>query len=444
MTSTSVGAPARPALERRWNVITRIAFRFCFSYFVLFLVLYPQFLFEYIGWFKRWLPEGAISWQVEVLEPVYAWVGREVLGVNAIMHDTGSGDQMILWVLLFCVLVVAVVTTALWSLLDRRRTEYRQLAGWFLLFVRLCLAGQVIAYGMTKLIPSQMPEPGLRALLEPFGNFAPMGVLWNQVGSSPTYEIMLGLAEVLGGTLLFVPRTALLGAMISFISMAQVFLLNMTFDVPVKIFAGHMLLMCAVLLAPEAQRLTRILLLDRTTGPSTQPQPFRTNRTRIIAVAVQAALGIWILFSTVLSSWQGWRDFGAGRVEPPFYGIWTVTEFSRDGQPVPALVGDETRWRRVLFELSGMVEYQLMDDSFDAAALTIDTATHRLELAEQDTPTLLASFTFQQPNPDQLRLTGVLSEQPVLITLERLDLNTFPLRSRGFHWVQDDGTFGAE
>ncbi|MFX9499413.1 DoxX family protein, partial [Acinetobacter baumannii] len=89
--------------------------------------------------------------------------------------------------------------TLVWTVLDRRRTEYRVLAGWFLIFLRLCLAGQMLFYGVAKLIPSQMPEPALQALLQPFGEFSLTSVLWLQVGSSPAYEILLGAAEVLGG-----------------------------------------------------------------------------------------------------------------------------------------------------------------------------------------------------------------------------------------------------
>lgn len=126
-----------------------------------------------------------------------------------------------LYVGLFCLLVIAVVGTAVWSLVDRRRRDYSRLWAWFLTLVRLCVAGQMLFYGFAKLIPTQMPSPPLTALLRPYGNFSPTSVLWLQVGTSQPYEMALGAA----GVLLFLPRTATLGALAS---MAQVFLLNMT------------------------------------------------------------------------------------------------------------------------------------------------------------------------------------------------------------------------
>jgi hypothetical protein len=75
-------------------------------------------------------------------------------------------------------------------------------------------------------------------------------VLWRQVGRSYPYEALLGAVEVPAGILLFVPRTATPGAPVGFASMARVLMLNMTFDVPVKILSFHLLLTRLVLSAP--------------------------------------------------------------------------------------------------------------------------------------------------------------------------------------------------
>lgn len=43
---------------------------------------------------------------------------------------------------------------------------------------------------MVKAIPLQMPAPNLTRLLEPFGHFSPMGVLWHSIGASRGYEMI--------------------------------------------------------------------------------------------------------------------------------------------------------------------------------------------------------------------------------------------------------------
>ena len=76
-----------------------------------------------------------------------------------------------------------------------------------------------------------------------------MGVLWSSIGSSPAYESFAGCAELLGGILLIVPRTTTLGALVCLADMTQVFMLNMTYDVPVKLLSFHLILLSLFLLA---------------------------------------------------------------------------------------------------------------------------------------------------------------------------------------------------
>ncbi|WP_227980898.1 DoxX family protein [Nocardia spumae] len=429
--------PARPG----WNPLTRIAFRFTFLYLGLFCLSYPQVVFAFTGWFGSWLDSDAVLWQGRLLRPVLEWTGRTVFGVRPVLSPNGSGDQTILWVLVFCVLVVAVAGTLVWSVLDRRRRDYRRLAGWFLIFLRLCLGAQMLNYGFAKVIPTQMPEPALSTLLTPFGDLTPMAVLWSQVGMSPAYEILLGAAEVLAGVLLFVPRTATVGAMLALVSMAQVFVLNMTFDVPVKILSGHLLLISLVLLAPQARRLADVLVLDRPVGRSTAPYPFRTPRSRLIAALVQAGIGIWVGVALVHVGTQLW-DRGPGRPEPPLYGIWKVEEFTRDGQPVPPLSTDTARWQRIVFDYPGVMHYQRVDGTLVRTGAQVDTGTRHLALVAPPrrpgaAPAPLGDFHYDQQGPDVLRFTGELEGRPVTLTLHRQDPDALPQRSHGFRWIQD-------
>ncbi|MFI6168372.1 DoxX family protein [Nocardia sp. NPDC051052] len=427
--------------------MTGIAFRFCFTYFGLFCLIFSQFLFVFAGVLGPKLPERAINGFLYPLSPVWEWVGRHVFDADVQLHlDSGSGDQAIIWVFLFSILVVAVLTTALWTALDRHRPNYQRLLAWYLLFLRLCLGGQMLFYGMAKVIPSQMPQPPLATLLTQYGDFTPAAVLWMQVGSSPVYEILLGCAEVLGGLLLFLPRTATLGAMISLVSMMQVFILNMTFDVPVKILAGHLMLISLVLLAPQAGRLAKVLVLQRSSEPATQPEPFRSRRVRLIAVGVQAVLAVWVLVGQVQPDIEFWNESG-GAAKPALYGIWTVSEFSQDGQPIPPLTTDQDRWQRVVFDIGGMT-YQKMDGTLVPVVGAVDSQAQTLTVSQaagdtlpggiaQAQPTQLASFTYSQPTPNRLNLDGQLNGHHVTLALEQVDLKSFPLRSTEFKWVQD-------
>jgi hypothetical protein len=425
------------AVSTPWPPFLRIAFRFCFVYFGLFCLTFAQIVFVYAGVLTRLLPQDAVLWQMMAVEPVLNWVGRQVFGIDAVLHrGSGSGDQAVIWVLVFCLLVIAVVSTLGWTVLDRRRSDYARLYPWFLLFIRLCVAGQMLFYGLAKVIPTQMPAPPLSALLQPYGQFSPISVLWMQVGSSYPYEIALGAVEVIGGLLLFWSRTATLGALISVASMAQVFLLNMTFDVPVKILSFHLLLMGLLLLTPQLRRLANVLVLERPSDPATQPQLFHSPRANRNATAVVALLGVWVFLGCALANWQGWREYGGGRDKPELYGIWAVTEFSVDGTVSPPLTTDVTRWQHLVFDEPGLLTYQRMNGELTPEPAEVDNEAGTIALPAMDT-----LFRYERPASDRLQLAGELHGQQVSMLLEQVDLDRFTLRTRGFHFVQEQPYF---
>jgi hypothetical protein len=334
-------------------------------------------------------------------------------------------------VFLFNLLVVAIMATVLWSVLDRRLTQYRRLHAWFLTFIRLCLGGQMLYYGAAKVIPVQMPAPPLTSLLRPYGELSPNWVLWLQVGSSYPYEIALGAVELAAGVLLFWPRTATLGALLALGSMAQVFLYNMTFGVSVKILSFHLLLLAVVLLVPQAKRLANVFVLQRSSLPATQPVLFTTGRADKLATAIQLTLGAWVLAGSMLLSGLEWYDSGGGRPKPQLYGIWTVDTFTFDGASLPPLTTQRDRWQRLIIDDPDRLSYQLMDGVVITRAAVFNAHT----ITVSDTP-VPSTLTVDRTAPDQLRLSGQLHGHPVIVTLRRLDLDRLPLNRNHVHWIQ--------
>ncbi|MEU8898780.1 DoxX family protein [Nocardia sp. NPDC048505] len=422
----------RPEAGTGRITLAQIAFRFCLLYFALYALLIAWVLFPLLGPLGRVFRPGL--WTAALTDPITGWVGRTVFGVDAVLRlDSGAGDQAAAWVLAFCMLVAAAVATAVWSAVDRR--AHPRLPAWVLLFARVLLGGQMLSFGFAKLIPTQMPAPALAQLLQPYGEFSPASVLWLQIGSSYPYEMALGAAEVAAGLLLFVPRTAVLGALASMTCMAQVLLTNLTFDIPEKLLALHLLALGTLVLAPHLRGLLDVFLRQRAWA-ATIPALFADRRRNRAAVWIQVALGLWIALGGGIDRWIVWHEqAGAARPKSELYGIWQVREFSLDGQPLPPLTTDENRWQRLVFDAPASATYQRMNGELVPARASF-AAGGRLELA---TPqgTVLATLTSERTGKGRLLLHGTLRDRPVVITLEELDPNSFPLRSRGFHWVQD-------
>ena len=224
--------PATAALAENpviWHLFSRIAFRFWFLYFV-----------------GNFFP---------IVDPVVSWIAARVFRATlpVVVSGSGSGDKTYDWVKAFCVLGVAACGTLIWSMLDRRRPNYIALQRWFHLLLRFSLGAIMLTYGWMKIVPLQMPYPSLTRLLQPFGEFSPMGVLWSSVGASPAYEIFTGFVEVV------LPFTSRFGVLLCLAASTQIFVLNMTYDVPVKLYSFLLILRSLVLLEPDLPRLVKFV-----------------------------------------------------------------------------------------------------------------------------------------------------------------------------------------
>jgi uncharacterized membrane protein YphA (DoxX/SURF4 family) len=427
-----VGTSRLEPLAPRWSLLRRIGFRFCFLYFGLFCVLSQ--------------PIDGFTWaDVDPLcayPPVstfVSWTAAHVFNVTAplVFTGSGSGDKVSDWVFHFLLLVFSVLGTGLWSALDRKRGSYDALYKWFRLFIRFALAGQLITYGLSKVIPEQMPYPSLTRLVEPYGHFSPMGALWFSIGAAQGYEIFAGCAELLGGILLVFPRTALLGALIGAADMTQVFALNMTFDVPVKILSFHLLLLSLFVLAPDLGRLLNLLLFDKVAGPSTNAPLFGTLRANRIALAAQIVLGIYLVAINVYQGASTWNVYGGGAPKSPLYGIWNVENFVEDGRTHAASTSDKDRWRRVIFDDPDTLAFQRMDDFFVRYRAAIKLDDKSLTLTKGDGKKWKARYTFRRQGTDRMLLDGTMDGHKIAMQLRLMDRSKMLLVATGFHWMQE-------
>jgi len=210
----------------------------------------------------------------------------------------------------------------------------------------------------------------------------------------------------------------------------------MTYDVFVKLFDFHLILLSCFLLAPDVSRL-RFLLLRRTTSLSTEAQLFRGVRANRIALAAQIILGLWLVGMNCQDCWSFWSTRGGGRPLPPLYGIWEVRQMSIDEQPRPPLLTDSTRWRRAIFDYPHRMAFQRTDDSFASYGASVNLPNRTLALTTNADKNWTASFTFQRPAEDQLTLDGRMDNHQVHMELQLTDRNKFPLVGRGFHLIQE-------
>ncbi len=434
---TGSGEEARAIESVRWRLVTKIAFRFTFVYFALYTLYFP---FHFLP-FPPFLQISGMynsMWSAAV-----PWVGKHVLhlqhdfGLDYLNTASGSKDTSYAYVQVLCYLAIAAVATVIWSALDRRRGNYQWLHKWFMVYLRLNLAAVMIPYGTAKIFPLQFPPPSLSKLLQTYGESSPMGLMWTFMGASRSYSFFGGATELLAGILLVVPRLATLGALVCIGVMSNVLMLNLAYDIPVKLGSIHLILMAVFVVLPDLGRLSSFFVLNRRVDPAPAQPLFRRRWLSRLAVALQLAFGLVLLAFNVYHGERKTHEQIQARITTPLYGIWSVDEFKIDGQIRPPLLTDQIRWNRMVVESAQDAAVQSMMGQIQHLYLHFDAQSKKFSLTNPFDPSWIARFDYENPEPSLLILTGKIGGQPVSVTLHREDESKFLLNSRGFSWIQE-------
>jgi hypothetical protein len=406
----------------QWSFAKRFGFRFVFAYFLLYTLPFPL---DVITFGK--VPDPMTKlW--DALVPLAA---HNILHVAADVKPNGSGDTTWNYVQLFCMVALALIAASIWSVLDRKRPSYTRLCAYLHVYVRFTLAAAMFSYGLAKVIPSQFPQPSLDRLVEPYGSSSPMGVLWAFMGTSVAYSIFAGAAECLGGLLLVPRRTMLLGALISAGVMSNIVALNFCYDVPVKLYSVHLLLMAVFVAAPGVRRLLEFFVL-------TPVDPlFRDRRAHIASIVFRTLLIGTLIVLAAQQSIGYVRQTGSTAGHSPLRGVWNVDVLEVDGVPRPPLVTDATRWRRFVFDIPNYTSIYLMSDTRVRYMVQLDEKKKSLAFTNRDKPQETFGLTYARPDAQTLQLDGTVEGRKIHAVCKLADAKNFLLLNRGFHWINE-------
>jgi uncharacterized membrane protein YphA (DoxX/SURF4 family) len=433
-----------------WPPWTRIVFRFVFSY----LVLYCLYVFAWIVQIVKGTFTGRSTdtYYDLLCHHIVPWVGSHILRLPTpiTVFTGGSGDTTYDNVLILCELFLAVVATILWSMLDRNRTEYRRVHQWLRFVVRLVLSSQMLIYGMDKLIPQQFGRLALLTLGTRVGDLTPFDLLWTFMAASKPYTIICGAAEVLAGLLLVFPGLTTLGALIAMADMANVFALDMSYDVPVKLGALHYLLMALFLVAPEMRRLMNVFIFNRPAAPREQvPLSNRrwVNRSAQIFLVLAAIFWLSKFTHESLTRYAS-ENHPVTAPRPALYGIWQVEEFAAARNSSAPLFtaklaselrigpGDD-RWMELIVD-SAHAGIRLSNGVLAYVTLKLDMNKNTVLIGDDADEDWKCDFVYQQTGDRQLTLEGHINGNAATIKLRRVDRSKWILVTRGFHWINED------
>lgn len=363
------------------------------------------------------------------------WIGKNILHVQNFQKlvFSDSGDTTFDFVTFFIFLFLSIVLALTILLIDKKRTNYEKLQAYLCIYIRYCIGFYMLVYGFDKVFKSHFPFPDLEKLEQTFGESTPQGLLWAFMGYSTSYTVFLGIIEVLSGFLLLFRRTTALGALLVLLIMINVAVINFSYDVPVKLFALHMIGYAILLLYPFFNSIFQFFILKKETKLAEQTEIVFP---KFIQAYKKIIKGVVIVSFTLLFmnfSWENMKTDGDGAPKPALYGIYKNILFSYDNFEIPHDLKYKGQFKKIIFDSKKTLIIS-HEGEIKYFTTTIDTIKNVLHFnSNNDTSeNYLLNYKTTQ---DYLTLNGLLANDSVTMIFKKVDLNTLPLINRGFHWV---------
>ena len=413
---------------RGWPLWQRLVFRFGAVCLPLWMLTFP--------YHRPYLPDfGKLLFPLTVTaaewSAVYIWkIPKSYLPEIA-------NDSTLLYVHMANVLIVSLLVSVVWSLMDKKRLAYPQLYYLLRVAIRYFLATVMITYGLVKVFKYQFYLPEPNTLYTPIGEVPRDLLFWSTMGTSRAYSVFSGCLEVLAGGLFFWRRTTLVGALLALGIMANVLAINLSFDISVKVFSMLLCLLSCVLIAPSMRGLLNFLLGKQGVAARLW-EPLNWDGWRRPAYLLAKSLLLaWLLLDAMGPYFVtgNFNDDHAPR--PALHGAYEVKQLVLNGDTIAPDLRNEMRWRRVFIHRKGFFEIQTMDGRMQDYALEVDTLVQTIKFVDPVKPAF-GEFEYHLIADSTMVLAGQMNLDTLAVTLRQLDWRNLPLLKGEFHWTSDE------
>lgn len=251
------------------------------------------------------------------------------------------------------ILILAVLGTFAWISIDKKERNNDTLYYWLRVALRYRLAIGIIAYGLIKFFPLQMPYPSLSNLHTNYGDFYPWKIYYHTIGITQGYESFLGAIEILAGLLLIYRKTATFGAGLILGFVGNVFAANVAYDIGEDTYSSFLLSIAVFLIVYDVPRLYSLLFTGKYTIANKFNPVFTSGALRKTRLALKTATVIFI----VLLGFKTYSNYADAPYKYPAtpglkgtYGYYNVREFKLNNQVIPYSNTNPERWQNVVFE----------------------------------------------------------------------------------------------
>jgi hypothetical protein len=420
-----------------WHPVKKFLLRFFFVYFFLYCFPFPLDAFE----FTKPVAQPFYNF-LDWLVPYITQKWFHLHATHAFPMFDKMDDSNYGLVFLYLNVITSSVVAISWSLLDRKNKSYEKLYQWLRLYLRYYLAAYLFGYGFVKVFPSQFQAITASRLALSVGEQSPMLLAWNFMGYSVVMMRLNGTAEVIAGLLLLFRRTTTIGAIFSGCIFGFIVIMNFCFNVPVRLFASHLLTISVFLVLEDRQKLLNIFLLNKPTNSTVHLSLIAHSAWRKVFMVLEAVLAVSILYSGISTAVKAEKEYGwnSNSKAVPLYGIYNTTYFIRNKDTIPPLETDSLRWKQLVIDggnwkQSGIIEFVTGKKFF--CNIQADTVKKIIRVQSQTDSTENYLLHYSMRNDNDILLKGLYKKDSIEVLMIKYDLNNYLLYREKFKWITE-------
>jgi hypothetical protein len=346
-------APLTEPGQGPWKNYQKIAFRIAFLYFFFLCIpTYPAF-------YERLFSLRFSKITYNDFQEIVAFWPPQLVTIESEEGVFGIYN----YINLILVFVADVIGGTIWSLADRRSTQYNKLYYWVRVLARYRLAYGMIGWGLKKAFPMQMVYPTVGMLNTPFVDMAEKKLYWSHVGVSFGYTVFLGFAEIIPGLLLLHRKTSVLGAALAAVVTFNICIANHAYDAGVAVPAAYFALIGIFIAWYDLPKIWSLLVKEKDIQPYRYYPDLSGKWQRWVRGGLKTVFNF--LFVFVAAALWAYGFFNGNNYNIPSTpgiagarGYYNVTEFRLNGKLIPYSPQDSIRWQDALFESWSSLSYK--------------------------------------------------------------------------------------
>ena len=295
-----------------------------------------------------------------------------------------SSDSSAMYVLLLLLLLVAASFAAIISSSKKWKNKATSFFYWSQLIICYYLALQWFNYGFDKLFKGQFyfPEPNI--LYTPLGYLDKDILFWSTMGTSYTYNVLMGGLELLAGSCLLFKKTRVLGLLLSFSILLNILAINFSFDISLKLYASFLCFITVIGFSPSIKSLYDFFIRKRSAsllvleGPNGVDLHWLKPYLKTFIILLFILEGCYPYFQR-----QNFNDDLALR--PYLHGAYAVIDDS---------LSTDLSIKRFFIHRSGYLIFQYENEEMQDFRVTVDTVNHQFHLIDYEERSSYLDYTF--------------------------------------------------